>query len=241
MVLLDIPIEGCNNLDGEHFRTIDKAVAHQGIWIQPVSSAGNRGKELKRRLERDNKGIIVQEIYPYAVYKFLAYLKDKKLLQRLRANKLDILLDDTFRGFRPPKYKRERKKDRRLENMEYLYSLLRESSIGLNFQTPLRHPDASSNLGELGDEYDACLGAIVGIFFANKSSYACIVGNSNSGNILLLADQWLQTQLSNKVEVQVSKGSPRGASFPLINPPPPCQREGDTGGRSQQKDGVEQP
>ncbi len=77
-----------------------------------------------------------------------------------------------------------------------------DESTRLHFQVPLRYPDASSNPSQLSDVYDACLGAIVGIYFANNSSYACIVGDSESGEVLLLADQWLQAQLSEKVKVK---------------------------------------
>ncbi len=197
VILLDIPIDGCDNLDGEHFRPIDKALARQGIWVQPASGAGSRGKRLKELLEKDDNRVVVQEIYPYATYKFLAYLKDEKLLQRLEADRFDVLLNNRFRAFRPPKYKREEKKDERLKNMGYLYLLLTDSCLGLKFSAShsLRSPDTSYTLSELDrlcDEYDACLGAIVGIYFANNSSYACVVGDSKSGSILLLADAWLK-------------------------------------------------
>jgi len=208
LVFLDIPIEGCENLGGEHYRPVDKALLHQGISILPTSKAENRGKGLKEKIQSQSinqgKRVIVQEIYPYAVYKFLAYLKkqkDKKLLQRLALDKFDTLLDNRFRVYWPPKYKREKKKDKRLENMNYLYSLLTDADIGLNFQIPLHRPDASNNFGQLSDEYDACLGAIVGIYFANNSSYACVAGDSDSGNMLLLADRWLSERLSGEVRV----------------------------------------
>jgi len=32
-VLLDIPIDGCESLSGEHFRPIERAIMHQGIWL----------------------------------------------------------------------------------------------------------------------------------------------------------------------------------------------------------------
>ncbi|MDI6815546.1 MAG: hypothetical protein QMC90_05685, partial [Dehalococcoidales bacterium] len=135
IVLLDIPIEG-----GEQkFRPVDRALARQGIWIQPSSSAGNRGKRLKELL-KDKKGITVQEIYPYAVYKFLAYLKDRKLIGRLKPDRFEVLLDDSFRGFQPWKYKRERKKEERLKNMRYLYSLIMDTGTGLNYHIPLHYP-----------------------------------------------------------------------------------------------------
>ncbi len=206
-VLLDIPIEGCEELlkKGEYFRPADKALLCQGISIQPTLNKDvnknkykDRGKWLKKRIQSINQGkrIIVQEIYPYAIYKFLAYLKDRKLLQHLDSDRFDALLDDGFRTYWPPKYKREKNREKRLENMGYLYSLLTDTDIGLNFGIPLHYPDASSNLGQLSDEYDACLGAIVGIYFANNSNYACIAGDSKSGNLLILADQWLAERLA---------------------------------------------
>jgi len=204
IILLDVPIDGCDNLEGEHFRPIDKAIARQTLPALPASKAGIRGKRLKEPLEKDKKRLKVYEIYPYAIYKFLAYLRCRKLLQRLNYDRFDTLLDDKFRAYWPPKYKREKKREQHLKNLEYLYSLLMDVNIGLRFRTPLHHPDASSNIGQVGDEYDACLGAIAGIYFANKSSYACIVGDSHSGNILLLADRWLSEQLSSEVRVYQS-------------------------------------
>ncbi len=199
IILLDIPIEGCNCLEGKHFRPIDKAFAHQTLPPLPASRAGNRGKSLKERLEKDKNRLKVCEIYPYAIYKFLAYLKDRNLLHHLNSGRFDALLCDRFRAYWPPKYKRERKRDKRLGNMGYLYLLLTDSNIGLHFSPPLRHPDTSSNLAQLSDEYNACLGAIVGLYFANKSSYAQLVGDSNSGNILLFTDQWLAELLNKEV------------------------------------------
>ncbi len=85
--------------------------------------------------------------------------------------------------------------------MEYLYWLLMDTLHGLNLGIPLHYPDTSHNLAQLSDEYDACLGAIAGIYFIHSSGYACIAGDSLSGNILLLADQWLAERLSREVRV----------------------------------------
>jgi len=204
IILLDIPIDGCNKLGGAHFRAIDRAISHQAIPVLPASKAGNRGRSLRARLEKAKKGIGVYEIYPYAVYKFLAYLKNRQSLRQLATSKFDALLDDGFRRFWPPKYKRETEKHKRVKNMQYLYSLLTDSSLGLKFSAPLHNPDNSCTSGRLDilcDEYDACLGAIVGIYFANSSSYACLAGDSNSGSVLLLADRWLSDRLGRETKV----------------------------------------
>lgn len=204
LVLLDVPIDGCDNLSGKHFRPVDRAISKQTLPTLPASKAGSRGKKLKELLEEDKKRFKVYETYPYAVYKFLAYLKSRNLLQCLSLDKFDTLLDDGFRAYWPPKYKREKKREKRLENVKYLYSLLTDTDIGLNFRMPLHHPDASytlNGLSELYDEYDACLGTIVGLYFINNSSYACIAGDSKSGNILILADQWLVERLRSEIPV----------------------------------------
>ena len=203
LVLLDVPIDGCSNLDSEHFRPVDKALARQGIPILPTSKAKDRGAVLKGRIKSINRGkrVTVQEIYPYAIYKFLAYLKKRGFLQRLALDKFDTLLDDGFRICWPPKYKRERDKGERGENMKYLYSLLTDPSLGLRFLTPLPYPDTLSNPDKLSDEYDACLGAIVGVYYASNSRYARIAGNSESGNMLLLTDKWLVEGLGREARV----------------------------------------
>lgn len=203
LVLLDVPIEGCHKLrnqKGKRFRLVDMALLRQRIGLLPSYNAGNRGKKLKERLQKTNKDIKVQEIYPYAIYKFLAYLKGKRKLHHLNLAKFESLLDEEFRrNYVPPKYKRERDSAHRLENIRYLYSLLTDSSFGLRFSSPLRYPE--TKLNELCDEYDACLGAIVGIYWAKNSPYACIAGDNQSGNILLLSDRWLVTQLEKEVKI----------------------------------------
>lgn len=203
-ILLDVPIDGCDCLNGKHFRPVDKALTRQTLPALPASKAGSRGRNLKSLLKRDKKRFRVYEIYPYATYKFLAYLKDRQLLQRLNLDRFDNLLDEGFRIYWPPKYKRERQREEYLRSIRYLYYLLTDPSLGLSFSPPLRYPDFSFTLGELSelcDEYDACLGAIVGIYHANKSSYVWLAGDSDSGSILLLADRWLSERMGKEVKV----------------------------------------
>ena len=198
IVLLDIPIEGC--MQSRHFRFVDKALSCQGVWTMPIPDDKGRGKRLKGDILNltQGRGLTVLEIYPYAVYKFLAYLECHGLLPRFGKGGFDALLEDKFRRFRPPKYKRERTEDKRLENMRYLYSLLTDSNIGLNFSPPLDYPDSSYTLNQLknlADRYDACLGAIAGICWTKASPYAWMAGDPELGRILLLADEWLKEQL----------------------------------------------
>jgi predicted nuclease with RNAse H fold len=195
-VLLDIPIEGCQNLEnlkGKRFRPVDKAIYHQGIGLFPSYRAGDRGKELKECLERQSKGIIVQEIYPYAVYKFLWYAQEKGKLPHSGDSDFIRLLDEEFKKRWPPRYKRAAGEERQ-QAMRFLYSLLTDPAISLS---GLDNP-GSLSIARLGDEYDACLGAVVGLYWVKRSKYACLAGNPQEGEILLLADQWLRTELEKK-------------------------------------------
>lgn len=197
-VLLDIPVEGCDSLNGEKFRPVSKSLSRQGIWMQPDSKAKGSGKVLKELILQTcaEKEITIREIYPYAVYKFLAYVEKNGILSRLEQDRFEALLDEGFRGFKPPKYKREKNREQRLKNMEYLYSLLTDSRLGFKYNS-LRSPEKFYSLGELDrlcDGYDACLGAIVGIYYIGKSRYSFIAGGPG-GNILILADKWLAERL----------------------------------------------
>jgi predicted nuclease with RNAse H fold len=164
LVLLDVPIDGCENLgNGKYQRPIDRALLRQGISVLPSRQAGARGRELKARLRKEIEEITVREIYPFAVYKFLTYLKPRESLHRLNLDGFDTLLDNGFRAHRPSRYKTERDKVPRLENMRYLHSLLTDPHLGLKFSSPLPRPDGSitrRGLNDLCDEYDDCLGAI---------------------------------------------------------------------------------
>jgi len=206
IILLDIPIEGCNKLNDKHFRPVDSALQHCGISLLP-SSNGERGKGLKEELERRNKRIAVYEIYPYAIYKFLACLKEKSALGLLNRLTTERVLNEEFEKSKkgwPPRYKRAAGEERQ-QAIRFLYSLLTDPAIRLS---GLDRP-GSLSLARLGDEYDACLGAIVGLYWVKRSKYACLAGKPEEGEILLLADQWLQTELEKK-EVQVRNNEKRG-------------------------------
>lgn len=206
IILLDIPVEGCKYLDSNHFRPVDLALMRNGFSLLPSSKAGQRGILLKKRIQAiTGRSTRIYEIYPYAVYKFLSYLSHKGALTipLLHGARRSVLLDEQFRAFWPPRYKRERNKRMRVKNMKHVLSLLTNPQIGLAFSSPPQVPSMSENLSTLTDKYDACLGAIAGIYLANKSPFAKIVGDKDSGEILLLADKWLTENLKRaNIEVR---------------------------------------
>lgn len=201
LVLLDVSIEGCDSLNGKHFRRVDKALQRLGIPLLPSSHSGSRGKDLKERLNREIDTLTVYEMYPYATYKFLACLYDSGLSGRLNSRKHETLLNEDFVRYWPPRYKREQDRTKRLEHMRYLHSLFVDTTNSLGYTITLPYPEASSRLDKLGDEYDACLGLIAGLHYVSNSPYACLVGQANSGQVLLLADRWLSERLKQEVAV----------------------------------------
>lgn len=158
LILLDIPIEGCESLKGPpFFRPVDLALVRNGFPLLPSSKAGQRGSLLKKRIQTvTGKSAQIYEIYPYAVYKFLSYLSHRGTLSSplwvgagpsacpdngQPQGVAPTYLDEQFLTFWPPKYKREYNKRMRVKNMRYLHSLLTNPQIGLVFEHPFqRHP-----------------------------------------------------------------------------------------------------
>lgn len=203
LILLDVPIEGCEKLEGPR-RSIEDALQHY-ISLYPASRAGRRGKQLKGKLLQampaEIRGsLIVKEIYPYAVYKFLWVAKQKgKLAEVRQPQEQQSILDKQFTpSISPPKYKGSKVKyDGRLVGMRELYNLLTQH-LGLSFSQSLESPrDASARfrLELLADQYDACLGAVVGLYGVTGNPYSWIAGNEHQGEMLLLADIWLKKRL----------------------------------------------
>ncbi len=200
LVLLDVPIEGCGH-PGKHQRPVERALQRY-ISLYPASMAGVRGIELKKKLlqavpEGMRAGIVIQEIYPHAVYKFLWVAKQKGKLESVQSARWQMVLDESFTpSVSPPKYKGNITHKKCLAGMRELYNLLTEH-LGLAFSPPLGFPDNSfsrCHLELLADEYDACLGAVVGLYCVSHSPYVWLAGDQ-SGEILLLADMWLKEHL----------------------------------------------
>ena len=81
--------------------------------------------------------------------------------------------------------------------MRELYNFLTEH-LELSFLKPLGFPNNSfsrSHLELLADEFDACLGVVVGLYHVTHSPDAWVAGDQSGGEILLLADRWLKEQL----------------------------------------------
>ena len=197
LVLLDVPIEGCENLR-EPRRPLEKVLQHY-MSLYPSSRAGLRGVELKQSfLHTLPESIIVQEIYPHAVYKFLWVAKQKDKLGIVQSRRWEEILDESFTPRNtPPKYKDKVGHAQRLEGMRELYYLLARD-LGLHFAYKLGFPEGHlgrSRLDLLADEYDACLGAVVGLHSATNNPYAWVAGDRLQGELLLLADRWLKEQL----------------------------------------------
>lgn len=129
LILLDVPIEGSEKLKGSR-HSVENALQHY-VSLYPASRAGTRGKQLKKKLLQavpaELRGsIIIKEIYPHAVYKFLWAAKQKGNLAEVRLGKWQRVLDENFTpSISVPKYKGSKVKyDDRLRGMQKLYHFL---------------------------------------------------------------------------------------------------------------------
>lgn len=209
LILLDAPIEGCDKLEEKNpRRSMENALQHY-IAIYPASMAGKRGEQLRKTLlnampTQTRESVIIEEIYPYAVYKFLWVAKQEGKLVKVRLGKWQGILNKNFTPSKsPPKYKGRKKgfnKTTRLAGIQELYTFLtRHLDLGLS--QLIESPDNSytiSKLELLADQYDACLGAIVGLYCVSGNPYAWIAGNECQGKMLLLADTWLKERLEER-------------------------------------------
>src|SRR5881396_1937470 len=127
LVLLDIPIEGCEHLSSTNaFRALDRGLLRVGVPILPSVKAGGRGANLKRLLWARRNDLRVEESYPYAVLRVLWALQ--------RQEKVAALLDGRSQGTNlegewgawPPKYKRARIIEARRKAMGEVADLLRK-------------------------------------------------------------------------------------------------------------------
>ena len=84
--------------------------------------------------------------------------------------------------------------------MQELYTLLTRH-LDFRFSKPFDPPNSSlgcSRLEILADQYDACLGAVVGLYRAAGNPYAWLAGNPSQGEMLLLTDIWLNRELESQ-------------------------------------------
>ncbi len=203
LVLLDVPIEGCSNLT-EPRRPLENALQHY-MALYPAVRSAQRGEDLRNLIMnavRQRRTVVVKEVYPHAVYKFLwAAKRSGRLAEVARGRHCSSLLDGTFTPTEvPPGYKGRKRRDERIRGLRHLRNILVGES-GLRFAYPLASPRACSTVGEadtLADLYDACLGAVVGWYCASGNPYAWVAGDKRQGEILLLADRWLKTQLEHR-------------------------------------------
>ena len=202
LILLDVPIEGCQNLEGPR-RPIENDLQHY-ISLYPASRAGTRGQQLKQRMllsvpAGPRQNIVVKEIYPHAIYKFLWAVEQEGKLAEVLRHREQSLLDNWFTpSLGPPKYKgRKVKQDERLMGMWTLYNFITQR-LRLSFCQSLEPPTDSFSaamLEVLADQYDSCLGAVVGLYCIAGNPYTGIAGDERQGEMLLFADIWLKRQL----------------------------------------------
>ena len=200
LVLLDIPIYGLDRLVNRGFRRIDRALQCVGIPLRPSTGARTLGWELMRRMVAE-AGVVterVREIYPYAVYKVLDYLRHRRHLGSLAREQVGPLLNRDFLSHWPLPYKRSSWRGTRRQGMEALYRVLTQPDLRLDFWPPLPSPEGQKyGLKRTGDIYDAALGAVLGLHLLREDGWAVVKGDEEHGDMALLADSWLAGRIDH--------------------------------------------
>jgi predicted nuclease with RNAse H fold len=196
LVLLDIPIEGCDRLTtADAFRPLDRRFLKAIVPILPSVKSGDRGARLRNMLRAQRSDLRVEESYPYAVLRVLWSLKLQCELGALDDGRTqNVTLEPEWRAW-PPRYKRAREVRSRREAMTEVAGLLKTVLRG-RFADLVRSPSEAGGreLDRICDEYDALLGLIAGWAFDQASPWswrAEVAGEP--GAIVTIADEWLRS------------------------------------------------
>jgi hypothetical protein len=196
LVLLDVPIEGCDGLSRTcPRRPVDDSLSRVGIPILPSYTAGARGPELCAALQRARPDLRVRESYPYAVLRVLWGT-------RMETGSVEALTAATFRRHTapwktwwrwPPRYKRARTVAKKRDALATVAELLR--SCGPEYARLVRAPGAgtTAELARLSDEYDAVLGLIAASAALERNAWsweAWVPGAA--GTIVTIGPAWLR-------------------------------------------------
>jgi predicted nuclease with RNAse H fold len=190
LILLDIPIEGCEELSSLNpLRPVDRLLLKIGIPVLPSYLAKTKGKEIKQKLLKGIKKAKVIEMYPYAVLRFLFAASQRiPLFKLFRGSCSHIIDSEIWWNKWPPRYKRERKKEKKKEEFKKIYHLF----SFLEFYACIPSPN-NTKLSLLSHYYDAILGLVLGIQVNESSPWTSLLEVPNTkGKIQILADKWLK-------------------------------------------------
>lgn len=189
LVLLDVPIEGCEDLDAlTPRRAVDDGFLRSGIPILPSVKSGLRGPMLAQRLLATRPDLRIGEIYPYAVLRVLWGLHREGRPFRLDDDATRIDLSSTWWDW-PPKYKRATTRALKLDAMTAVADLLsRVPTIGGAIERPAASATVAA-MAFLADRYDALMGLLAGIAEVDRSSWSWLgEGATGAGSIVTIAD-----------------------------------------------------
>ncbi len=196
-VLLDVPIEGCGDLDKKKpRRAVDDRCQRVGIPILPSVKAGMRGPELTSRLRGIRPDLRFQESYPYAVLRVVWGLHLQGRPFRFNDDPAKVDLSSVWRSW-PPKYKRSKTVAQKLVAMREVAAVI---SMLPGLEPVVTYPLETAtgrDLACLADNYDALLGLVAGIAGVDDSPWSWLVKTpGDAGTILTIADGSLRRRFA---------------------------------------------
>jgi len=195
LVLLDVPIDGCDGLcRGVPRRAVDDRLARIGIPILPSYKSGDLGPNLRDALRDARPDLSVLEGYPYAVLRALWGISQEVGPPVLTASNYSVNVSPWRTWWHwPPRYKRARTVAQRRHALAQVADLLR--SCGEGYARLVRAPalGTSRELAQLSDEYDAVLGLIAADSALQKNPWSWQAQAPGArGSILTIGPPWLR-------------------------------------------------
>jgi predicted nuclease with RNAse H fold len=198
LVLLDVPIDGCEGLGMKKpRREVDDRFLAIGLPILPSVKSGTRGPELAKRIHEVRTDLRVGEIYPYAVLRVLWALQLEGKTFRFDDDMTKIDLCRSWWAW-PPKYKRAKSVALRLEAMRLVASVI-SAVPGLRDVTEIPPDDVTgTDLARRADGYDALLGLVAGISAVDDCSWSWHAKTTrDAGAICSIADAWVRRRFAD--------------------------------------------
>jgi hypothetical protein len=202
VVLLDVPVEGCEAL-GAHRprRPVDDVLARVGIPVLPSYTSGDVGPRLRGALLGARPDLGVHETYPYGVLRVLWGLwRESKAIDLDRPSRAELTSGAARWRTWPPRYKRAPVRSERILAMNSVARVIR--ACGPTYGVLVRRAHAAatwSELARLADEYDAVLGLVAARAARARTPWswrAEVPGHD--GAVVGIAPPWLREAFAAK-------------------------------------------
>jgi predicted nuclease with RNAse H fold len=206
IVLLDIPIDGCDRGPGP-FRPLDRRLNRMQMRLLPSSKAGALGARLRDAVVAAVPGARVLESHPYGCLRVLHALDARGVRGEDLLGAVREVLDDGFRAAPCPRYKRERDRARRHDQVDEVRRVLVRTLRPWGLEGDPADLAERSAGRAAADRLDALLGLVPGLLLARGSPWFFRAADPAGGAIALVADAWWRRTFERTAPVGAARAA----------------------------------